>query len=124
VIIMDEVHEWTSVVYSITGEETVFESAKLMTKNKISSLVIVSDYKPIGIITERDIVKAITEEKDLKNIKVTEVMTSEPVTLKNTDPIKSAKKTMLEKGFRHMPVVDGYGNLVGILSLRDILKSG
>ncbi len=121
---MDEVHEWTSVVYSITGEETVFESAKLMTKNKISSLVIVSDYKPIGIITERDIVKAITEEKDLKNIKVTEVMTSEPVTLKNTDPIKSAKKTMLEKGFRHMPVVDGYGNLVGILSLRDILKSG
>ena len=113
---------WTKDVLTISGGDSIRDAAKLMHDKKISSLLIVDGEKPAGIITERDIVSAIGEGMDSNTAKVADIMTKDPVTIKTTENPLTAKKIMFEHNFRHMPVVDDDGKLVGIISLRDLIR--
>jgi len=102
-------------------EMTVGAAARLMAQRGVGAVMVVEDQKLVGIFTERDAVfRVIAQGRDVQTTRLGEVMTPAPITV---DPDKSfgyALLLMHEKGFRHMPVLDG-GRLVGIVSARNAL---
>ncbi len=113
----------TSPVISIESDKTVFETAKLMKQKKIGTVVVTSKNKPLGIITEKDIVmKLVAEGNDPKKVKIKDIMTT-PIMVAdvNSDMNEIAKK-MAEKRVRRVPIVDK-GRIVGIITERDVLRA-
>ena len=102
-------------------ETTVDAAARLMAQRKVGAIMVVESQKLVGIFTERDAVfRVVAQGRDARTTTLTEVMTASPFTV---DPDKSfgyALLLMHEKGFRHMPVLDG-GRLVGMVSARNAL---
>lgn len=73
-----------------------------------------------GVISERDIVRAIASQADPTDVWTADVMADEPVSVDADDPIVTAAQRMLDEGVRHLPVMSE-GRLVGVVSLRDVL---
>ena len=89
----------------------------------IGSVVVVDDRgTPIGIFTERDLVRVIAEGIPL-SIPVERVMTTRVITASIDESLNTAAHKMLDHGIRHLPVVDNSGKLVGIISIRDVVKA-
>lgn len=109
-------------VISIPKDTPLSEVAKIMTDKSIGSVIVVDGNKPVGIITERDIVKAIGKGKDLK-AKAEEIMTASLITIREDSPITGALALMRQFNIRHLPVIDDKGNLKGIISIRDITRA-
>ncbi len=110
-------------VVTIEPEATVAQAASKMRENEVDALIVVEDNKPIGIITERDLVyRVLAEQRDLST-KVREVMTKGLITIKTHTTLGEAARLMLDHGIRHLPVTDEEGNLVGMLSMRDIVRA-
>ncbi|HEX9879296.1 MAG TPA: CBS domain-containing protein [Candidatus Binatia bacterium] len=108
----------------VTGsaELTLLEAARLMRSRHVGSIVVVEGNRPIGILTDRDIVvKAVAEEKDPREVRIHEAMTRDPAVVNiNYDPM-DATRIMKERGLRRLPVVDEHRHLMGIVTLDDIL---
>lgn len=113
----------TRDVISIDSDETVDKAAKLMKDHGIANVIVVEpEEKPVGIITQRDILLRVTVEGgDATKIKVNEVMTSPLITTKSDTTLLDAIKTMYQKNVRRLPIVDGEGKLIGIVTYRDVL---
>jgi CBS domain-containing protein len=110
----------TSEVLTVAPEDTVGEAAEKMVARGVGS-VLVSDYgRLIGILTERDLLRAVADRIHTSEARVREWMTAEPITVSPTTPAEEAARTMLERGFRHLPVVENE-RTIGIVSLRDVL---
>ncbi|EWG07422.1 MAG: hypothetical protein ASUL_05501 [Candidatus Aramenus sulfurataquae] len=109
-------------VVTVEKNKTLKEVAEVMAKNKIGSIIVVENGKPLGIITETDIVRAIGNGKSLSS-KAEEVMTAHLITIKADSPVTGALSLMRTYNIRHLPVVDDNGNLVGIISIRDIARA-
>ena len=110
----------TSEVLTVAPEDTVGEAAEKMVARGVGS-VLVSDYgRLIGILTERDLLRAVADRIHSSEARVREWMTAEPITVTPTTPAEDAARTMLEHGFRHLPVVEDE-RTIGIVSLRDVL---
>lgn len=109
-------------VIVVNRNTTLRDVAKIMTENNVGSVIVVDNGKPIGIITERDIVRAIGRNKDLNN-KAEEIMTSSLITIKEDSPITGALSLMRSYNIRHLPVIDNEGNLKGIISIRDVARA-
>jgi CBS domain-containing protein len=107
-----------------TGEPgmSVKDAATKMRDNKVGSLVIIEDGRPIGIITERDMVnKVVAHNLQASRLRVDEVMSSPVITTTADTDLHKAAKTMADLRLRRLPVVDGE-KLVGMLTENDILK--
>jgi CBS domain-containing protein len=108
--------------------EMVVDAAKRMRTSHVGDLVVVEIRNgrrvPVGIVTDRDIViAAVAGDPDHINyLVVGEVMTPDLVTAREEDSIEAALGKMQEHGIRRLPIVDGAGTLVGILTLDDILR--
>jgi predicted transcriptional regulator len=108
--------------------ETIVEAANHMRASHVGDLVVVEDRQgsrvPIGVITDRDIVVGAVAPNSghLESLLVGDIMTSDVVTARETEPIEGALKKMEERGIRRLPVVDGNGALVGIVTLDDALQ--
>jgi len=113
----------TGSVFSIEPTMTVAEAATVMGERKIGSALVMEGEKLSGIFTERDIVRALGEHFDAAGHPVSEWMTTDPMTVPPDTPIQEALNTMLERGFRHLPVVDGE-SILGIVSMRDLTRAG
>ncbi|BFH72746.1 CBS domain-containing protein [Sulfurisphaera javensis] len=111
-----------SQVISISKDTSLSEIAKIMTEKNIGSVIVVDGNKPVGIITERDIVKAIGKGKGL-DAKAEEIMTASLITIREDSPITGALALMRQFNIRHLPVIDDKGNLKGIVSIRDIARA-
>jgi CBS domain-containing protein len=109
-------------------DELIVDAAKRMRTSHVGDLVIVENsggrHVPVGIVTDRDIVvSAVASNHDHINyLMVSDVMTRQIVTASERDTIESALKKMQEHGIRRLPIVDGTGILVGILTLDDVLR--
>lgn len=101
---------------------TIKEAAKVMKKNSVGSLIVMQKERPIGIITERDILlKVIAGDKTPAKTKIREIMTSPVVTIgPNTDVAEAAKK-MAKLNIRRLPVVQK-DELQGVVTENDILR--
>ena len=99
---------------------SVGKAAQIMAENRIGALLVTKSDKLEGIITERDLlVKVVARLKDPEKITVGEVMTKKPEYVNPDDSAFDALDTMREKGFRHLPVVDGH-RIIGLVSIRDL----
>lgn len=109
-------------------DQPLAEAARTMIASHVGSLVIVqggaADRKPVGILTDRDIVRGqLRRSADLFCLTVEDVMTREPLTIAVDAGVTAAIEAMHERGVRRAPVVDGAGNLLGIVTLDDLLPA-
>ena len=98
---------------------TLREAASRMWKQQTGSLVIIEGAEILGIITERDIMKAVARGDDLDASPVSAVMTRQVLTVAPDTSIAEAAQHMADRWIRHLPVV-GDGELLGMLSQRDL----
>jgi CBS domain-containing protein len=111
----------TRDVVTVAPEDTLGEAAAKMTERGIGA-VVVSDFgRMIGILSERDIMRAVADRIHSSEARVREWMTADPITATTETSIEDAGRTMLENGFRHLPVVEGE-RAVGMLSIRDVAQ--
>lgn len=113
----------TKDVLAVAPEDTIGEAAQLMTDRGVGSAVVSDFGRVIGILTERDLLRAVAARIHTSDARVREWMTAEPVTLPPTATAEEAGRLMLEHGFRHVPVVDN-GRAVGMISIRDVAEWG
>ena len=111
----------TAACLSDSPEDTVAEAADKMRQNQTGSILVMDSGKLAGILTERDVLRVVAEGKDPKSAVVRDEMTDNPVTIPTHTSLKDAAQTMFDKWFRHLPVVTNEGDVVGIISLRDLL---
>jgi CBS domain-containing protein len=103
---------------TVAPEDTLGEVAERMVEEKKGGAVVVMDYgRMIGILTERDLLRAIAYRVHTSDARVREWMTADPVTVPPETTLDEASQLMLDKNFRHLPVVEG-GRIVGVVSLR------
>ncbi len=109
-------------VITIRPEQTLKDAARLLAEYNIGALVVVNEARqPVGIISERDFIRAAARREDVFSLSVSQVMTRDLITGLPQDDLMSVANTMTEKRFRHLPIVD-QGELVGIVSIGDIVK--
>ena len=111
-------------VLAIPATATLLEVSAMLTRHRIGALVVQgSDGGLAGIISERDIVRAVAEDGAAAlGLAVAIRMTRDVAVCEETDTIDEIMETMTRCRFRHMPVVDG-GNVVGIVSIGDVVKT-
>ena len=98
---------------------TVAEAATMMGQRSAGSALVMKGDELIGIFTERDVVRALGQQFDAAGHSVSEWMTANPMTVAPETPVGEALRTMLERGFRHLPVAKD-GKVIGIVSIRDL----
>lgn len=109
----------------ITVEATtpVGDVLRLLVERRIGCVVVAEGNKPLGIFSERDALRKLNvAAAELAQRPVSEFMTPKPQTLVASAKIAFAVQRMDQGGYRHLPIVDGGGDLVGIISARDILR--
>jgi citrate synthase len=111
----------SSPVVTAEPSETVAEASARMSDHKVGSVVVVDGARPIGILTERDLVRFAAASGDAASTKVSEWMTEDPDTVGPELLVTEAYVSLSEHGYRHIPVVDG-GELQGIVSMRDLMR--
>lgn len=110
-------------VYSVDPIETVYEAISIMAEKEIGALLVMQEGHPVGIISERDYTrKVILKDKSSKATRVSEIMTSELVTVDSHAHIDDCVALMNEHHIRHLPVIDE-GVVVGMLSARDLFSA-
>jgi CBS domain-containing protein len=112
----------TGQVYTTTSDAPVAQVAASMLKGRFGSAIVMDGSWLSGIFTERDVLRAAASGADLTSSPVSEWMTNDPVTADADMDAAEATEIMMSRGFRHLPVVDGK-TLIGIVSLRDILRT-
>jgi CBS domain-containing protein len=106
-------------LFTVGPSTTVAEAATMMGERRVGSALVMDGDALLGIFTERDIVRALGEHFDAAKHQVSEWMTRNPTTVPPDTPAKDALKTMLDGGFRHLPVLDG-DHVIGVVSMRDL----
>jgi CBS domain-containing protein len=110
----------TEKVVTIEATKSALDAAKLMTEREVGSLVVSEGEKPVGIVTDRDVVtKAVAKDLQLRGVKVREIMSKPLVTVKLDTPMIEIAKLMDDRGIRRVPVVRG-GEVVGIVTSSDM----
>lgn len=108
-------------VLSVAPEDTIGEAAQLMADANVGSSVVLEHGRLIGILTERDLLRAMAQRVHPSEARVREWMTAEPVAVSESTSADEAARLMVEHGFRHLPIVDGDRTL-GVVSLRDVMR--
>jgi CBS domain-containing protein len=111
----------TDELLSVAPEDTIGEAAQRMAHQNVGSAVVLDHGRLIGILTERDLLRAMAGRVHPSEGRVREWMTADPVVASQATTAGEAARIMLEHGFRHLPVVDDERTL-GIVSLRDVVR--
>jgi CBS domain-containing protein len=106
----------------VAPEDTLGEVAERMTAKNVGAVVVKDFGNLIGILTERDLLKAVAGRVHTSEARVREWMTADPITASEADSADEAIRTMLDNGFRHLPVVAA-GRTVGVVSLRELMRA-
>ena len=110
-------------VVTVRPEQTVRDAVFLLVKHRIGALIVTdSDERPVGILSERDIIHRAAENEALFSESVDGLMTKDIIIGTPHDDIFSVAATMTENRFRRLPIMD-QGKLIGIVSIGDILKA-
>jgi CBS domain-containing protein len=105
---------------TVAPEDTLGEVAERMTGKNVGAVIVKDHGRLIGILTERDMLRAMAARVHTSDARVRSFMTADPLTASPDMDLEEAAKVMLDNGFRHLPVVEGE-NVIGIASLRRVL---
>ena len=106
----------------VRSGDMVVEALRQMRDNRVRSVLVVDDDVLVGIVTQGDCaIKVLLPGLDAKQTPVSQVMTSNPVTVRPGDRLEGCMAMMATCGFRHLTVLDG-GKLVGVISIGDVVK--
>jgi CBS domain-containing protein len=111
----------TRDVLSVAPEDTLGHSAERMVERGAGSAVVTDYGRLIGILTERDVLRAVAGRVHSSEATVREWMTPDPVTVSQDTTAEEAAQIMLENDFRHLPVVEGE-RAIGVVSIRDVAR--
>lgn len=100
-------------------DESAGEAIRRMLEHNIGSILVCEQNVPVGIFTERDVLRLAGENADFETTPLSRAMTKGPLTISAGDTIIDAAQLMAARKLRHLPVVED-GNLVGIVSMRDV----
>ncbi len=111
-------------VFSMESDSTVEAAIEMMAGKKISAILVTEKKKPVGIFTERDVLRSYLTKKGVSfhDILLKDVMTTNLIIAEPDEDLCNVMSVMIEKGIRHMPVSDK-GGIIGMLSIRDVLKA-
>jgi CBS domain-containing protein len=111
-----------------TRDTTVAAAARLMRQHHVGSLVVVEEMNggkrvPVGIVTDRDaVIEVMATGLDPNTITVGDIMAADLVTARESEGVLETMQIMRYKGVRRLPIVDKEGQLVGIVSIDDLLE--
>jgi CBS domain-containing protein len=105
---------------TVAPEDTLGEVAERMTGKNVGAVIVKDHGRMIGILTERDMLRAMAARVHTSDARVRSFMTPDPITAAPDMDLDDAAQVMLDHGFRHLPVVDG-STILGIASLRRVL---
>jgi CBS domain-containing protein len=112
----------TRTVVTATPDMSAAEAGKKMVENRVGNIIIVKDGKPVGIVTESDMVaKVVSKNVKPASIKLEQLMSKPLITTKSSDDIHDAVLMMAQKKIRRLPVIDG-DELVGIITDADVIQ--
>ena len=114
----------TRKIISINENDTIYDAIKLLSENKIGALPVVNNQKKLcGIVSERDIIHAISENKEIKLSlsHINSIMTSKVITCNKDTESNVLMKIMTTNKIRHIPILEK-NLLIGIVSIGDVVK--
>jgi CBS domain-containing protein len=106
---------------SVEPETTIAEVARDMRKDDSDCVAVMSQGRLVGIITERDLVRAIADGLDPHEARADVVMTADPATVDADEDVAMVAVKMMRLGVRHLPVVNKAGKPVGLVSARNLV---
>ena len=109
----------TGAAVTDSATDTLRSAAERMWREQTGSLLVIDDGRLAGIITERDLLRAVALGADLATATVDEAMTTEVFTVPPDMPLRDAAREMAVRWIRHLPVVDGE-QVLGVISMRDV----
>lgn len=111
-------------VTTVEQGDHVAAAAYLMKKAGATALMVVDPQtsQPRGIITEADIARVVADGKNVNDVRVHDLMTSEPTVIKASTSIRNAARMMTDGHFRHLPVV-GDSGLIGMVDITDVCRA-
>ena len=111
-------------IISIDKDKTVADAVSRLVEDEIGALVVVDAEKPVGMFTERDVLKCWTRKGDrhFKDIKISEVMSTNLIIAETDDDLCYVTNIMIKNRIRHLPVLEK-NRLVAMLSIRDVVKA-
>ena len=112
----------TKDIVMIDGNASTLEAANLMADKGISSLFVLRDNVPVGIVTERDFIKKVcAKELPISQVKVADIMSKILTTADPETPVEVAVQRMVNHKIRRLPIMEG-GKIVGIITVTDLAK--
>ncbi|HKO39783.1 MAG TPA: CBS domain-containing protein [Nitrososphaeraceae archaeon] len=107
---------------TISENETALKAAQIMSEKGVSSLIVLADNQPIGIVTERDFIKKIClKELQLSNVRVRDMMSRIRTSASPDTPIDVAVQRMVNNRIRRLPIIEN-DKVVGIITVTDLAK--
>ncbi len=120
--VRDMIRKKGDEIFAISPESTVFDALASMAKHNTGALLVMVGDEMVGILSERDCVRKVDlNGKSARDTTVSEIMTSEVITVSCDQPLEECMALMMEKGIRHLPVYDDR-KLMGFVSVRDVLR--
>ena len=111
-------------IISIDKNKSVADAISQMVEYEVGALIVLDGEKPVGMFTERDVLKSWTRKGDVpfKDVKVSDVMTTNLIVVENDDDLCYVTTIMIKNRIRHLPVVEK-SKIVAMLSIRDVVKA-
>ena len=111
-----------SRLVSVGSQAFIVEALEQMREQRVRAVLVVDEGRLVGIVTQGDCaIKVLLPGKDAKTTRVSEAMTAKPSTVRLSDPLEACMGLMANRGFRHLPVMDG-DRLAGVVSVGDLVK--
>ena len=110
-------------VFTIEPEASIQDAIRELAEANIGALIVVDGAgSPVGILSERDVIRRMASATEVRSAKIADLMSSPITTGTPEDDADSVLQTMTTRRFRHLPVVDG-GELVGMVTIGDLVKA-
>jgi CBS domain-containing protein len=106
---------------AVDPETKLAELAKRMRLEETDSLAVMSQGRLVGIVTERDLVRAIADGVDPKQGRAELIMSADPATVSGDEDVSVVAVKMVALGVRHLPVVDAEGSPIGVVSASELI---
>ena len=118
----DVIRQKGNRIFSVPPDASVFQALQVMSKENTGAVMIMTGDKVVGILSERDCVRKLElEGKDASGTTVQEIMTPDVLYVEAGQSVEECMALMIDKNIRHLPVYEN-GRLLGLISVRDVLK--